>query len=92
VKVDKLTRMLTKEDRKNQYKALEATFRRRAENLRKCRDAAGSWSELARWTGETEPMLVQVGSDNAVRTIGEKFARKIEQRLGLAPGWLDNKH
>jgi hypothetical protein len=83
--------MLTKQDRKNQYKEFEAVFKRRRDNLNSCMLQAGSWKELARWTGESESMLVQVAGGAPVRTIGEKFARKIEQRLGLTQGWLDQK-
>jgi hypothetical protein len=84
--------MLTKQDRKNQYKGIEELFKRRRDNLNSVMQQAGSWRELARWTGESESMLIQVGGPSPVRTLGEKFARKIEQRLGLAPGWLDAPH
>jgi len=84
--------MLTKQDRKNQYKGIEEVFKRRRDNLSSCMVAVGSWTELAKLTGESVSMLVQVGGPAPVRTMGEKFARKIEQRLGLAPGWLDQKH
>jgi hypothetical protein len=84
--------MLTKQDRKNQYKGIEEVFKRRRDNLNSCMLAVGSWAELARLTGESSSMLVQVAGGAPVRTMGEKFARKIEQRLGLAPGWLDAPH
>jgi hypothetical protein len=84
--------MLTKQDRKNQYKGIEEVFKRRRDNLNSCMLLAGSWTELAKLTGESVSMLVQVAGGAPVRTMGEKFARKIEQRLGLPLGWLDNKH
>jgi hypothetical protein len=81
--------MLTKRDRKVANKALEAVQRARVKNLRFCKETAGSWEELARWTGKPPHFLLMLGSDNPKRSIGEKLARSIEASLGLAAGWLD---
>lgn len=61
--------------------------------LANCRDAvtlAGGISKLSQLMGYSSPSYpVQVLGPNPTRVPSEKFVRKMEQALGLAPGFLD---
>ena len=81
--------MRTKRDRAAANKALEAVQRARVKNLNFCKETAGSWEELARWTGKAPHFLLVLGGDHPKRAMGEKLARSIEQNLGVEPGWMD---
>lgn len=81
--------MLTAKDHRATYKAIEAVRLTRIRNLRKCMDSAGSWEELARWTGVTAATLKMIAGPRPVRNMGEKLARSLEASLGLESGWLD---
>lgn len=84
--------MLTKADRKSQYKALEKIRETRIDNFRKLRDKYGSWAALGRALGLQFTYLNSIAGPNPVKAIGEEFARNAEATLGLPVGWLDNPH
>jgi hypothetical protein len=84
--------MLTKNERQAQYKLVEAVQKRRATNLQYCMRQAGSWAQLAKWTGDSPQLLMMIAGDNRSRSFSELMARRLEQRLGLGSGWMDEKH
>jgi hypothetical protein len=82
----------TQRDRVAGYKAIEEVQRVRIENIRFCMEQAGSWHELARWTGMQATFLCQVAGPNPKRSVGEQLARSLEFSLGLPALWMDAKH
>lgn len=84
--------MLTKRDRNEAYKKIEKLQRLRAANVRKCKEAAGGWTELAAWTGLSTNLLIGVAGENPIRSIGERLARRFEIALALPDNWLDEEH
>jgi hypothetical protein len=84
--------MLTKRDRTAMYKGLEEVQRLRIANVRFCQQTAGSWEELARWSGKSAQLLVNVAGPHPRRSIGESLARSLEFSLGLPALWFDQKH
>lgn len=71
----------------------------RRENLRRLVNEYEGMNELARQLGLTKgayiSQLLRPGTStpdgSPDRKISEKVARKWEKKLGLAPGWMDNK-
>lgn len=84
--------MLTKADRRAQYKVIERLRETRIANLRALRDRFGSWAALARRLGVTDVKLNQIAGPNPVREIGEKTVRGFEVTLALPNGWFDTGH
>lgn len=84
--------MLTRNDRRHAYKAIEATRLRRVKNLRRLQDLFGSTAELARHLGKAPSFVTAICGPNPRREIGEVLARDIENALKLTTGWLDAEH
>ena len=69
----------------------------RYNNLRQLRDKADSLISFATQAGLSQAQASQLttasprGGGN-YKTLGEHLARRIEENLGLARGWLDNNH
>ena len=80
--------MLTTQDRRDKYSAIQTTFHSRAKNLRRIIDVLG-WHRAARITGKSIQLLKQVCGDNKCRTIGDTLARELEFTLRLSPHGLD---
>ncbi|HDX9111782.1 TPA: helix-turn-helix transcriptional regulator [Klebsiella michiganensis] len=51
-----------------------------------------SKADFAEKVGTSASTLSQILGDKAVRNLGDELARKIEQKLGLLHGWLDQYH
>ena len=81
--------MLTKSQRKAEYKGIETVRLSRIKNLRTLADKHGSWASLGRALGQQPTFLIAVAGPNPRRTFGEKLARSIESTLDLPAGWLD---
>lgn len=72
-------------------KALETTQRTRVANLRILVAQYGNLAQLGRRLGYASRASVSL-MFNGERPITERTARRIEERLGLAAGWMDEKH
>jgi hypothetical protein len=84
--------MLTKADRRAQYKVMERLRETRMDNLRLLRDQYGSWRSLAKRLGTTDQFLNHLAGPNPRRDMGEKTARGFETTLALPMGWFDAPH
>ncbi|HHS9775864.1 TPA: S24 family peptidase [Raoultella ornithinolytica] len=51
-----------------------------------------SKADFAERVGTSASTLSQILGEKAVRNLGDELARKIEQKLGLLHGWLDQYH
>lgn len=84
--------MLTEQDRKLKYKAIEQVYRLRRTNLTTLMHLCGSWAELGRRTAQSPSFLIQLAGPHPSRSISENVAREIERTLKLSPNWLDQAH
>jgi hypothetical protein len=84
--------MLTKQERKQQYRAIEKVRLLRVKNLRALQDFYGSTAELSRRIGKAPSFVTSLCGPNPRRDVGEVLARDIEQLLHLSSGWLDQEH
>lgn len=82
--------MLTPLERKANYAQPEKLRKLRIRNLQKLAELFG-WQELARRTGMTYEQLDQLAGEHPVRVFNDHYARSIEMKVGLGPGWLDRK-
>jgi hypothetical protein len=64
----------------------------RRKNLRELVRKADSGAAFAKQADIAPSLLSQILSQNPTRNIGDKLARKIEERLRLPSGWLDSNH
>ena len=64
----------------------------RRENLRAIASDIGGQARLAEVLGTSEGLISRWIGKNASKPIGEKIARKIEERLGKPRFWLDRVH
>lgn len=64
----------------------------RKDNLLALAAKYGGATALAAKIGVTKSWLSQLIGKKAARPIGDQAARNIEERLGLAKGWLDSTH
>jgi len=69
----------------------------RLSNLRTLIDEAGTIAALARKTGTAPAYLSQIlnrlpSASGSARTLGDKLARKLENAMGKAFGWMDKDH
>jgi hypothetical protein len=72
---------------------LERVYRIRCENMRKIVQSMGNnKAQVARTLGLSAPFITHIAGDPPIRTIGERLARSIEQKLGLASGFMDMIH
>lgn len=62
----------------------------RKANLVKLAERFGTLDKLAAETGSSDRHLSQM--KNGVRKMGDKVARRFEEKLGLPPGWMDERH
>lgn len=51
-----------------------------------------SKADFADRVGSSASTISQILGVNAVRNLGDELARKVEEQLGLAHGWLDQQH
>jgi hypothetical protein len=84
--------MLSKADRAAGYKQIERVRKCRRNNLRALAAQYISWRQFAAVVGESPSLLSQIAGGNPTRAIGEELARKLEERLGLTTGYLDEPH
>lgn len=69
---------------------MQSLFDNRRTNLRMLIDQWGGPLPISRKLGyRNASFIVQMAGPNPTREISERTARKIEEALGLAPGWLD---
>ncbi len=64
----------------------------RRKNLRELVDKADSGAAFAKQADMAPSLLSQILSQNPSRNVGDRLARKIEERLRLPSGWLDSAH
>jgi hypothetical protein len=64
----------------------------RRKNLRALVERTDSGAAFAKQADIAPSLLSQILSQNPTRNIGDRLARKIEDKLGLASGWLDSIH
>ncbi len=64
----------------------------RRKNLRALVDKADSGAAFAKQADIAPSLLSQILGQNPTRNIGDRLARKIEDRLTLPAGWLDSIH
>lgn len=64
----------------------------RRKNLRALVNKADSGAAFAKQADIAPSLLSQILSQNPTRNIGDRLARKIEEKLSLPPGWLDSMH
>lgn len=64
----------------------------RRENLRRLAEQRGGMARLAEALDRSLSQLSQLIGENPSGNIGNKFARYVEQALGLEHGWLDVLH
>lgn len=63
----------------------------RRENLRFLIKKDGN-SELAKKIGTSASYLSQIMSETSRGEVGDRFAKQVEESLGLEPGWLNTDH
>lgn len=64
----------------------------RKDNLLALAAKYGGATALATKIGVTKSWMSQLIGKKAARPIGDQAARNIEEKLGLAKGWLDSTH
>ncbi len=61
-------------------------------NLKALITKAGSSAEFSKQSDTATSLISQIISPNPTRNVGDRLARKIEEKLGLTPGWMDTLH
>lgn len=64
----------------------------RLSNLQALIQKAGTAAEFSKQSDIATSLLSQILSTNPTRNVGDKLARKIEEKLQLPPGWMDAQH
>lgn len=64
----------------------------RLNNLKALIAKAGTAAEFSKQSDTATSLLSQILSPNPTRNIGDRLARKIEEKLNLPPGWMDSPH
>ncbi len=81
--------MLSHLDRKRKGRLIEKLHKTRIGNMRALVANFGSHAELARRLAVSPEYIFQLCGVNPVRSISEKTARDVEEKLALTAGWLD---
>ena len=72
---------------------MKSVYDTRRDNLRELLKAWGGPTSLAKKLGHANgSYIAQLAGPNPSREVSEKVAREIEQKLGLAVGYLDQTH